>query len=109
MDTEADNTDIENTDMESSHLKEDIAESDHGDTLENTSSDENMNNEIPKVNGDIEQKKIVSEKIAPSAGVLNLSMTAKEMREIILSRKKKDSRKERRKDMRRRVEMVEAM
>ena len=54
MDTEADNTD-----MESSHVKEDIAESDHGDTLENTSSDENMNNEIPKVNGDIEQKKIV--------------------------------------------------
>ena len=44
-----------------------------------------------------------------SVGVLNLSMTAKEMRELILSRKKKDPRKERRKDMRKRVEMVEAM
>ena len=41
--------------------------------------------------------------------ILNLTMTAKEMREIILSRKKKDPRKEKRKDMRKRVEMVEAM
>ena len=38
-----------------------------------------------------------------------LKMTAKEMREIILSRKKMDPRKEKRKDMKRRVEMVEAM
>ena len=38
-----------------------------------------------------------------------LKMTAKEMREMILSRKKKDPRKEKRKDMKRRVEMVEAM
>jgi hypothetical protein len=36
-------------------------------------------------------------------------MTAKEMREMILSRKKKDPRKEKRRDMRKRVEMVEAM
>ena len=42
-------------------------------------------------------------------GILNLSMTAKEMREMILNRKKKDPRKEKRKDMRKRVEMVEAM
>ena len=42
-------------------------------------------------------------------GILNLTMTAKEMREMILSRKKKDPRKEKRKDMRKRVEMVEAM
>ena len=38
-----------------------------------------------------------------------LKMTAKEMREMILSRKKKDPRKEKRKDMKSRVEMVEAM
>jgi hypothetical protein len=36
-------------------------------------------------------------------------MKAKEMREMISSRKKKDPRKEERRDMRRRVEMVEAM
>ena len=57
---------------------------------------------------------------------LDLTMTAKEMREMILSKKKKDlrkekrrdmilskkkkdPRKEKRKDMRKRVEMVEAM
>jgi hypothetical protein len=33
-------------------------------------------------------------------------MTAKEMREMIVSRKKKDPRKEKRKDMRRRVEWL---
>ena len=38
-----------------------------------------------------------------------LKMTAKEMKEMILSRKKKDPRKEKRKDMKRRVEMVEAL
>ena len=38
-----------------------------------------------------------------------LTMTAKEMREMIVGRKKKDPRKEKRKDMRRRLEMVEAM
>ena len=41
--------------------------------------------------------------------LLDLTMTAKEMRERILSRKKKDPRKEDRMDMRKRVEMVEAM
>ena len=41
--------------------------------------------------------------------MLDLSMTAKEMREMIVSRKKKDPRNERRKDIRRRVEMVEAL
>ena len=41
--------------------------------------------------------------------LLDLTMTAKEMRERILSRKKKDPRNEKRKDMRKRVEMVEAM
>ena len=41
--------------------------------------------------------------------MLDLSMTAKEMREMIVSRKKKDPRKEKRKDIRRRVEMVEAL
>ena len=40
---------------------------------------------------------------------LDLSMTAREMREMIVSRKKKDPRKEKRRDMRRRVEMVEAL
>ena len=40
---------------------------------------------------------------------LNLSMTAKEMREMILSRKKKDPRNEERRDMKKRVEMVEDM
>ena len=38
-----------------------------------------------------------------------LKMTAKEMKEMILKRKKKDPRKEKRKDMKIRVEMVEAM
>ena len=41
--------------------------------------------------------------------MLDLSMTAKEMREMIVNRKKKDPRKEKRKDIRRRVEMVEAL
>ena len=41
--------------------------------------------------------------------MLDLSMTAKEMRERLLSRKKKDPRKEKRRDMRKRVEMVEAL
>ena len=40
---------------------------------------------------------------------LDLTMTAKEMREMLLRRKKKDPRKEERMDMRKRVEMVEAM
>ena len=48
-------------------------------------------------------------KSSGNPGILNLSMTAKEMREMILIRKKKDPRKEKRKDMRKRVEMVEAM
>ena len=48
-------------------------------------------------------------KSSAEPGILNLSMTAKEMRETILNRKKKDPRKEKRKDMRKRVEMVEAM
>ena len=40
---------------------------------------------------------------------LDLTMTAKEMREMLLRRKKKDPRKEDRIDMRKKVEMVEAM
>ena len=40
---------------------------------------------------------------------LDLTMTAKEMREMLLRRKKKDPRKEERIDMRKRVELVEAM
>ena len=48
-------------------------------------------------------------KIAPNPTHHDLTMTAKEMREMILSKKKKDPRKEKRKDMRKRVEMVEAM
>ena len=55
MDTESDHTD-----MESSQVRENIAQGDHGDTLENSSGDENIANMIPKVNGEIEQKKIVS-------------------------------------------------
>ena len=35
--------------------------------------------------------------------------TAKEMREIIMNRKKKDPRKEKRKDLKRRVEMIEEL
>ena len=41
--------------------------------------------------------------------ILNLSMTAKEMKEMILIRKKKDPRKEKRRNMRKSVEMLEAM
>ena len=41
--------------------------------------------------------------------ILNLTMTAKKMKEMIVSMKKKDPRKEKRRDMRKRVEMVEAM
>ena len=40
---------------------------------------------------------------------LDLSMTAQEMRAMIVSRKKKDPRKEKRRDMRRRVELVESL
>ena len=50
-----------------------------------------------------------ADKSSANPGILNLTMTAKEMREMILSRKKKDPRKEKRRDMRKRVEMVEAM
>ena len=41
--------------------------------------------------------------------LVNLTKTAKEMREIILRRKKKDPRKEKRKDIKRRVEMIEEL
>merc|ERR1712083_100525 len=77
---------------------------------ENSCSDQSIAD--VKDNGQIEnvEKIAVDEKIPKAvSGVLNLSMSAKEMRELILSRKKKDPRKERRKDMRKRVEMVEAM
>eukprot|EP00092_Neocalanus_flemingeri_P051692 GFUD01060231.1.p2 GENE.GFUD01060231.1~~GFUD01060231.1.p2 ORF type:complete len:118 (+),score=54.65 GFUD01060231.1:81-434(+) len=40
---------------------------------------------------------------------LDLTMSAKEMREMIANKEKKDPRKEKRGDMRRRVEMVEAL
>lgn len=41
--------------------------------------------------------------------LLNLTKTAKEMREIIMGRKKKDPRREKRKDIKRRVEMIEEL
>ena len=41
--------------------------------------------------------------------LVNLAKTAKEMREIIMQRKKKDPRREKRKDLKRRVEMVEEL
>ena len=46
----------------------------------------------------------------PSDDILvSLARSAKEMREIIMGRKKKDPRKEKRKDLRRRVEMIEEL
>ena len=41
--------------------------------------------------------------------LVSLARSAKEMREIIMGRKKKDPRKEKRKDLRKRVEMVEQL
>ena len=41
--------------------------------------------------------------------LVNLTKTAKEMREIIMRRKKKDPRREKRKDIKRRVEMIEEL
>ena len=41
--------------------------------------------------------------------LVNLTKTAKEMREIIMGRKKKDPRREKRKDIKRRVEMIEEL
>ena len=41
--------------------------------------------------------------------LVHLTKTAKEMREIIMRRKKKDPRKEKRKDLKRRVEMIEEL
>ena len=41
--------------------------------------------------------------------LVNLAKTAKEMREIIMRRKKRDPRKEKRKDIKRRVEMIEEL
>ena len=41
--------------------------------------------------------------------LVSLARSAKEMREIIMGRKKKDPRKEKRKDLRRRVEMIEEL
>jgi len=41
--------------------------------------------------------------------LVNLAKTAKEMREIIMQRKKKDPRREKRKDLKRRVEMIEEL
>ena len=41
--------------------------------------------------------------------VVNLTKTAKEIREIIMRRKKRDPRREKRKDIKRRVEMIEEL
>merc|ERR1719483_1494021 len=58
----------------------------------------NESTEMPKIN--------TVSPVDKNSIKLDLSMTAKEMRDMIVSRKKKDPRKEKRRDMRRRVEMA---
>eukprot|EP00092_Neocalanus_flemingeri_P059783 GFUD01071570.1.p1 GENE.GFUD01071570.1~~GFUD01071570.1.p1 ORF type:complete len:128 (+),score=49.04 GFUD01071570.1:33-386(+) len=71
-------------------------------------------NVIMNISKSVELKGNISDEMQPKSPspmntVLNLSMTAKEMRDMIESRKKKDPRKENRKDMKKRVEMVETL
>merc|ERR1712106_108327 len=94
----------------------DKVDTEGGDGIEDTSdvsSDENTSLTHSELVDSVKEK-IPSfadkmPKIAAKATPLDLTMTAKEMREMILSKKKEDPRKEKRKDMRKRVEMVEAM
>merc|ERR1711892_1521815 len=86
---------------------------DDGEDTSDVSSDENTSVTDSELGDSVKEKKpTVPDKmpnIVTKPTPLDLTMTAKEMREMILSRKKKDPRKEKRKDMRKRVEMVEAM
>ena len=66
-----------------------------------------LNIEIP---GDAGRLSKTEDQGASSDDILvSLARSAKEMREIIMGRKKKDPRKEKRKDLRRRVEMIEEL
>merc|ERR1711892_877400 len=83
------------------------------DDASDVSSDENTSLTDSELGEGVKEKSpAVADEMPKSAAKptpLDLTMTAKEMREMILSKKKKDPRKEKRKDMRKRVEMVEAM
>ena len=66
-----------------------------------------LNIEIP---GDAGRLSKTEDQVESSDDILvSLARSAKEMREIIMGRKKKDPRKEKRKDLRRRVEMIEEL
>merc|ERR1712062_648985 len=66
-----------------------------------------LNIEIP---GDAGRPSKTEDQVESSDDILvSLARSAKEMREIIMGRKKKDPRKEKRKDLRRRVEMIEEL
>ena len=66
-----------------------------------------LNIEIP---GDAGRLSKTEDQVESSDDILvSLARSAKEMREIIMGRKKKDPRKEKRKDLRKRVEMVEQL
>ena len=69
-----------------------------------------LNIEIPG-DGEAERLSKTKEQDGNSSDdiLVSLARSAKEMREIIMGRKKKDPRKEKRKDLRRRVEMIEEL
>ena len=59
----------------------------------------------------VEDSELASKEVEGTSDdiMVSLARTAKEMREIIMGRKKRDPRKEKRKDLRRRVEMIEEL
>ena len=88
-------TDLNNNNKESKESEREEEESYH------------LNIEIP---GDAGRLSKTEDQVASSDDILvSLARSAKEMREIIMGRKKKDPRKEKRKDLRRRVEMIEQL
>ena len=68
-----------------------------------------LNIEIPGEAGDLSKTDDQEEGNSSDDILVSLARSAKEMREIIMGRKKKDPRKEKRKDLRRRVEMIEEL
>merc|ERR1712106_799515 len=99
-------------DMEREADKVDTEACDSVDDASDVSSDENTSVTESKVGDSVKERSPVVADEMPKITKprpLDMTMTAKEMREMILRKKKKDPRREKRKDMRKRVEMVEAM
>ena len=76
-------------------------------TISETEETYHLNIEIPGEAGHL--SKTEDQGDSSDDILVSLARSAKEMREIIMGRKKKDPRKEKRKDLRRRVEMIEEL